>query len=226
MDPSLQRNEMSVEVKSDLYKAAGVDIDLATELLTQVKRKFAQTRRPEMLAPVGGFGGLFQIDLSRYKEPVMVSSIDGVGTKLMIAMMMEKYDTVGHDIVNHCIDDIAVQGAEPVYFMDYIGIGKLRTSHNNHIRLILFQNFLRQLRCVDTSNRNTQHSGFPTDSGTVIHIKALWYINRRYLVFQPRCYHITTRDIQYIYSGLFCQPAKRNDILYGQAILQIIILCI
>ena len=74
MDPSLQRNEMSVEVKSDLYKAAGVDIDLATELLTQVKRKFAQARRPEMLAPVGGFGGLFQIDLSRYKEPVMVSS--------------------------------------------------------------------------------------------------------------------------------------------------------
>ena len=84
-------------------------------------------RRPEMLAPVGGFGGLFQIDLSKYREPVLVSSIDGVGTKLMIAMMMEKYDTVGHDIVNHCIDDIAVQGAEPLYFMDYIGIGKLRS---------------------------------------------------------------------------------------------------
>lgn len=118
---------MSEKVKSDLYKAAGVDIDLATELLDQVKRKFAVTRRPEMLAPVGGFGGLFQIDLSKYKEPVLVSSIDGVGTKLMIAMMMEKYDTVGHDIVNHCIDDISVQGAEPLYFMDYIGIGKLRS---------------------------------------------------------------------------------------------------
>ncbi|MDD3885675.1 MAG: phosphoribosylformylglycinamidine cyclo-ligase [Victivallaceae bacterium] len=118
---------MSPKVKSDLYKAAGVDIDLATELLGQVKRKFAATRRPEMLAPVGGFGGLFQIDLSRYREPVMVSSIDGVGTKLMIAMMMEKFDTVGHDIVNHCINDISVQGAEPVYFMDYIGIGKLRS---------------------------------------------------------------------------------------------------
>ena len=118
---------MCAKVKSDLYKAAGVDIDLATELLAQVKMKFAQTRRPEMLAPVGGFGGLFQIDLSKYKEPVLVSSIDGVGTKLMIAMMMEKYDTVGYDIVNHCIDDIAVQGAEPLYFMDYIGIGKLRS---------------------------------------------------------------------------------------------------
>ncbi len=114
-------------VKSDRYKNAGVDIDLATTLLAEVKSKLARTRRPEMLAPVGGFGGLFQIDLSKYREPVMVSSIDGVGTKLMVAMMMEKYDTVGCDIVNHCINDIAVQGAEPVYFMDYIGIGKLRS---------------------------------------------------------------------------------------------------
>lgn len=118
---------MSGKVRSDLYKSAGVDIDLATDLLNNVKRKFALTRRPEMLSGIGGFGGLFQIDLAKYKNPVMVSSIDGVGTKLMIAMMMEKYDTVGHDIVNHCVNDIAVQGAEPVYFMDYIGIGKLRS---------------------------------------------------------------------------------------------------
>ncbi|MBR7155767.1 MAG: phosphoribosylformylglycinamidine cyclo-ligase [Lentisphaeria bacterium] len=113
--------------KSDLYKAAGVDIDLATSLLKKVKADLASTRRPEMLSPIGGFGGLFQIDLSKYEEPVMVSSIDGVGTKLMIAAAMQKYDTVGCDIVNHCINDISVQGAEPVYFMDYIGIGKLRS---------------------------------------------------------------------------------------------------
>lgn len=115
------------KVQSDSYKAAGVDIDLAHTLLDRVKAKLGATKRPEVLAPVGGFGGLFQIDLSKYKHPVMVSSIDGVGTKLMVAMMMEKYDTVGHDIVNHCINDIAVQGAEPVYFLDYIGIGKLRS---------------------------------------------------------------------------------------------------
>ena len=115
------------KVKSDLYKNAGVDIDLATSLLRQVKSKLAAARRPEMLAPIGGFGGLFQLDLSRYREPVLVSSIDGVGTKLIIAMMMEKFDTVGHDIVNHCINDISVQGAEPIYFLDYIGIGKLRS---------------------------------------------------------------------------------------------------
>lgn len=113
--------------KSDLYKQAGVDIDLAQNLLARVKSAISATRRPEMLAPIGGFGGLFEIDLSKYKHPVMVSSIDGVGTKLMVAMMMEQYGSVGHDIVNHCVNDIAVQGAEPVYFMDYIGIGVLRS---------------------------------------------------------------------------------------------------
>ena len=118
---------VSGNVKSDLYKSAGVDIDLAQNLLAQVKGRISATRRPEMLSPIGGFGGLFQIDLAKYKHPVMVSSIDGVGTKLMIAAMMQKYDTVGFDIVNHCINDISVQGAEPVYFMDYIGIGKLRS---------------------------------------------------------------------------------------------------
>lgn len=115
------------KVKSDLYKDAGVDIDLAQNLLQKVKKKISDTKRSEMLAPIGGFGGLFQLDLSKYKTPILVSSIDGVGTKLMIAAMMNKYDTVGHDIVNHCIDDISVQGAEPLYFLDYIGIGRLRS---------------------------------------------------------------------------------------------------
>lgn len=114
-------------MKSDTYKEAGVDIDLAQNLLSNMKKKIASTRRPEMLAPIGGFGGLFEIDLKKYKHPIMVSSVDGVGTKLMIAMMMNDFTTVGHDIVNHCINDIAVQGAEPLYFMDYIGIGKLKS---------------------------------------------------------------------------------------------------
>lgn len=124
---------MSSSAKSDLYKNAGVDIDLAHDLLGRVKATIGKTRRPEVLAPIGGFGGLFQIDLTRYRQPVMVTSIDGVGTKLMVAAMMDKYDTVGHDIVNHCINDVAVQGAEPVYFMDYIGIGKLRSPLYEHV---------------------------------------------------------------------------------------------
>ena len=114
-------------VKSDQYKAAGVDIDLAQELLSRVKRKITAARRPEMLKPIGGFGGLFQLDLSKYKNPVLVSSIDGVGTKLMVAGQCGRYNSIGFDIVNHCINDIAVQGAEPLYFLDYLGIGKLRS---------------------------------------------------------------------------------------------------
>jgi phosphoribosylformylglycinamidine cyclo-ligase len=115
------------KIRSNLYKESGVDIDLAGELLGRMKKKFEKARRPEMLAPIGGFGGLFQLDLKKYKNPVMVSSIDGVGTKLMVAMMMNQYYSVGYDIVNHCINDISVQGAEPLYFLDYIGIGKLRS---------------------------------------------------------------------------------------------------
>ncbi len=112
--------------KSEAYKAAGVNIDLAMSLLGGLKKKISRTRRPECLAPIGGFGGMFRIDLSRWKRPVMVVSTDGVGTKLMVAQMVGKYESVGHDIVNHCVNDIAVQGAEPAYFVDYIGTGKLQ----------------------------------------------------------------------------------------------------
>lgn len=108
------------------YRQAGVDIDLAHQLLGNVKGAIRDTYRAEVLNTDGGFGGMFKLDLSRYREPVLVSSIDGVGTKLMIASMMNRHGTVGHDIVNHCVNDIACQGAEPLYFMDYIGAGKLR----------------------------------------------------------------------------------------------------
>ncbi len=120
-------------VGSDAYRAAGVDIDLAHDLLGRVKAKIGRTSRPEVLAPIGGFGGLFQIDLKRFSDPVMVTSIDSVGTKVLVALMMDEHRSVGHDIVNHCINDIAVQGAEPVYFLDYIGIGRLRSPLYEHV---------------------------------------------------------------------------------------------
>jgi phosphoribosylformylglycinamidine cyclo-ligase len=115
------------------YAEAGVDIDLAHNLLDRAKAKIKAARRPEMLTDIGGFGGLFQLDLSKWKEPVLVSSVDGVGTKLMVAAMADKHDTVGFDIVNHCINDIAVCGAEPLWFMDYVGIGKLRSPLYEHV---------------------------------------------------------------------------------------------
>ncbi|MFW5996757.1 MAG: phosphoribosylformylglycinamidine cyclo-ligase, partial [Lentisphaeria bacterium] len=113
---------------AEMYKNAGVDIDRAHDLFQTVKDRINAASRPEMLAPVGGFGGLFQIDLSRYSNPVLVSSIDGVGTKLMVAALAQNYGGIGYDIVNHCIDDIIVQGAEPIYFLDYLGTGKLQAE--------------------------------------------------------------------------------------------------
>jgi phosphoribosylformylglycinamidine cyclo-ligase len=120
-------------VSESAYKKAGVDIDLAKTLLSGVKNKISKAKRPEVLAPIGGFGGLFELDLSKYDKPVMVASVDGVGTKLAVAMAMNKFDSVGHDIVNHCVNDIIVQGAQPLYFLDYIGIGKLRSPLYEHV---------------------------------------------------------------------------------------------
>lgn len=107
------------------YKEAGVDIDKSTKLLKNVKDKIKTTYREGVLTEIGNFGGLFSLFKKKYKEPVLVSSIDGVGTKIKIASMMNKYNTVGIDIVAHCCNDILVHGAEPLFFMDYIGTSSL-----------------------------------------------------------------------------------------------------
>src|SRR5262249_41625354 len=107
------------------YARAGVDIDLGNRVKATLPELLASTHRPEVLGKVGGFGGLFALNTRKYKQPVLVSSVDGVGTKLKIAFTMGKHDTVGQDLVNHCVNDIAVLGAEPLFFLDYIGTGKL-----------------------------------------------------------------------------------------------------
>jgi len=110
---------------ADSYKTAGIDISLADTLKSGLKEKVRRTLRPEVLGAIGGFGGLFALDLKKHKRPVLVSSMDGVGTKLKIAVAMNKHDTVGLDLVNHCVNDIATVGAEPLFFLDYIAMGKL-----------------------------------------------------------------------------------------------------
>lgn len=112
-------------MKQKAYTAAGVDIDLGNKAKAQLPGLLACTKRAGVLGKVGGFGGLFALDTRKYKEPVLVSSVDGVGTKLKIAFAMNKHDTVGQDLVNHCVNDIAVLGAEPLFFLDYIGTEKL-----------------------------------------------------------------------------------------------------
>ncbi len=113
------------EMAQKAYAKAGVDIDLGNKVKATLPQLLASTHRSEVLGKVGGFGGLFALDTKKYKQPVLVSSVDGVGTKLKIAFTMGKHDTVGQDLVNHCVNDIAVLGAEPLFFLDYIGTGKL-----------------------------------------------------------------------------------------------------
>ena len=111
--------------KPSAYAAAGVNIALGDALKARLPQLVARTRQPGFLGRIGGFGGLFQLDFKKYKKPVLVSSVDGVVTKLKLAVMTGRHDTVGQDLVNHCINDIAVLGSKPLYFLDYIGLGKL-----------------------------------------------------------------------------------------------------
>lgn len=105
------------------YAASGVDIDAASRTVELIKRKARATFRSEVLTDIGAFAGLFQ--LSGYKEPVLVSSVDGVGTKVKLAIALDRHDTIGIDLVNHCVNDIFTCGAEPLFFLDYIATGKL-----------------------------------------------------------------------------------------------------
>jgi phosphoribosylformylglycinamidine cyclo-ligase len=114
-------------MKQKAYARAGVDIDLGNKVKSTLPALLAATHRPEVLGKVGGFGGLFALDVSKYKQPVLVSSVDGVGTKLKLAFALNRHDTIGQDLVNHCVNDIAVLGAEPLFFLDYLGTGKLET---------------------------------------------------------------------------------------------------
>jgi phosphoribosylformylglycinamidine cyclo-ligase len=107
------------------YARAGVDVDLANKLKRGIGAFVRQTHCPQVLGKIGGFGGLFRASFPGMRDPVLVASIDGVGTKLKIAFTMDKHDTVGVDLVNHCVNDIAVLGARPLFFLDYVGCERL-----------------------------------------------------------------------------------------------------
>jgi len=114
--------------KSLTYADAGVNIDKANDLVDTIKNIAGKTSTPGVIGQIGGFGGLFSLDLNKFKQPVLVSSTDGVGTKLKIAFMLDKHDTIGIDLVAMCVNDISVQGAKPLFFLDYLSMGKLETK--------------------------------------------------------------------------------------------------
>jgi phosphoribosylformylglycinamidine cyclo-ligase len=116
------------EVRKSAYRDAGVDIDAQEEALRKLKKLVAGTFTRGVLSEVGSFGGLFRPDLAALEEPVLVASADGVGTKLMVARLMGDYSTVGRDLVHHCVNDILVQGARPLFFLDYVGAGALEPA--------------------------------------------------------------------------------------------------
>jgi phosphoribosylformylglycinamidine cyclo-ligase len=107
------------------YRQAGVDIDAGNETVRRIKSIARSTFTPGVLSDIGSFGGLFRLNTDRYRDPVLVSSADGVGTKLKVAFMTGRHDTVGADLVNHCVNDVLVQGAEPLFFLDYLATGRL-----------------------------------------------------------------------------------------------------
>jgi phosphoribosylformylglycinamidine cyclo-ligase len=107
------------------YARAGVDVDLGNRLKRRIQSRVRQTHGPQVLGKIGGFGGLFRADFKGMRDPILVSSIDSVGTKLKIAFALDRHDTVGADMVNHCVNDVAVVGARPLFFLDYIGCEKL-----------------------------------------------------------------------------------------------------
>ena len=110
------------------YRDAGVDIAAADAATERIKALAKSTFNPNVLSDIGSFGGMFRTDLSRYREPVLVASTDGVGTKIRVAVAADVHDTVGYDLVAHCVDDILVQGAMPLFFMDYVALGKLEPT--------------------------------------------------------------------------------------------------
>jgi phosphoribosylformylglycinamidine cyclo-ligase len=145
--------------KQKAYAAAGVDIDLGNRVKSTLPQLLASTHRPEVLGKVGGFGGLFALNLKKHPKPVLVSSVDGVGTKLKIAFAMDRHDTIGEDLVNHCVNDIAVLGAEPLFFLDYLGTGVLEP----HVFTEIIRGFARGCAangCALIGGETAQMPGF------------------------------------------------------------------
>lgn len=142
----------------ETYEAAGVDIAAGEEAVQRIKDKVRSTFRPEVIGDIGGFGGLFSFANHRYRHPVLVSSTDGVGTKALIAQAADRFDTIGVDLVAMCVDDLVCQGAEPLFFLDYIAVGKLDPDHIEQLVEGVAEG-CRQAGCALVGGEMAEHPG-------------------------------------------------------------------
>jgi phosphoribosylformylglycinamidine cyclo-ligase len=145
------------------YADAGVDIDKADEFVGNIKKIAKQTFRSGVISEIGGFGGMFSLNMTSMESPVLVSSTDGVGTKLKIAFMLEKHDTVGIDLVAMCVNDIVVQGAKPLFFLDYLSMGKLETKIATDVITGIGEG-CRQAGCALIGGETAEMPGFYKDN--------------------------------------------------------------
>src|ERR687895_1110063 len=141
------------------YKASGVDIDAGNEAVRRIRALARSTFTTGVMSDIGSFGGLFRLEPGRYKDPVLVSSADGVGTKLKVAFLADKHDTVGVDLVNHCVNDILVQGAEPLFFLDYLATGRLAPAVAESI-VSGMANACRENECALLGGETEEMPGF------------------------------------------------------------------
>src|SRR5688500_4447155 len=142
----------------ETYEAAGVNISAGEEAVERIKAKVRSTFRPEVVGDIGGFGGMFRFDGGRWKNPVLVSSTDGVGTKALIAQAMGRFDTIGLDLVALCVDDIVCHGAEPLFFLDYIAVGRLDPDHIEELVEGVAEG-CRQAGCALIGGEMAEHPG-------------------------------------------------------------------
>ena len=145
-------------VKGETYAGAGVSIDAGEEAVQRIKSHVRSTFRPEVIGDIGGFGGLFALDLEKYRKPVLVSSTDGVGTKALVAQATGRFTTIGVDLVAMCVDDLVCQGAEPLFFLDYIAVGRLDPDHIDQL-VEGVADGCRQAGCALVGGEMAEHPG-------------------------------------------------------------------